>query len=217
MEPVLYLRVAKSIIGLFGMIGNTLVCLVIHHNHEMHTFTNALIFNQAVIDFLSCVFIFLHSNIPDSGPPSSGIAGHLFCQLWDTPIVLFALLVASTFSLVVITLERYVAIIFPFHYMTLFTRTKTVVLICCIWIFAFIFKLLDMRRYDMLDNKCTAREIKWQKGFSVSQKSVWYSITVLMAQSNSAINFVVYGFKYKKFRKGLWKLFGCSTPIEPNY
>ncbi|XP_072046764.1 histamine H2 receptor-like [Amphiura filiformis] len=312
MESVLYLRIAKSIIGFFGMIGNTLVCLVIHHNHEMHTLTNALIFNQAVIDFLSCIFIFLHSNIPDSGPPSSGIAGHLFCQLWDTPIALFALLVASTFSLVVITLERYVAIIFPFHYIKLFTRTKTVVLICCIWILAFSYKLLDMRRHDVKDTICIIKELKWSKvlgfiqfsvqyflpisvmlfayghiifvlsksnndtsidnqntcstenesntlrpetlqeglkrarrntfktlllvflafvvcwtpnqfaflfynlGFNITYGSIGYTITVIMAQSNSAINVFVYGFKYRQFRRGLRRLFGCAMSIEPH-
>ncbi|XP_072046765.1 allatostatin-A receptor-like [Amphiura filiformis] len=314
MEPVLYLRIAKTIIGLFGMIGNTLVCLVIHHNHEMHTLTNALIFNQAVIDFLSCVFIFLHSNISDSGPPSSGIAGHLFCQLWNTPMALFALLVASTFSLVVLTLERYVAIVFPFHYIKLFTRTKSVILICCIWILAFSYKLPDAVRFYVKDNKCMIRQISWIKGVGIIQFSMqyllpilvmlfayghiifvlsknqshhdtpldqrstgttaenrsinthpeslqesikrarrnvfktlllvfaafvvcWtpnqyafffynlgynvtlgstaYRITILMAQSNSAVNFFVYGFKYKQFRRGLRKLFRCPISIEP--
>ncbi|XP_072047191.1 allatostatin-A receptor-like [Amphiura filiformis] len=307
MEPVLYLRIAKTIIGLFGMIGNTLVCLVIHHNRDMHTFTNALIFNQAVTDFLSCIFIFLQSNIPNTGPPSSKIAGNVFCKFWDSPNALFALLVTSTFSLVVLTLERYVAIVFPFHYIKLFTLKKTVILICCIWILGFAHKLTDSRRFYMEDSACMMRQIPWIKGtgiiifcvqyflpilvmlfayghiifvlsknqrgrstsltsenrpvnthpetleeslkrarrnvlktlilvfvafvvcwtpnqlaylfynlgYNVTYGSTAFRITILMAQSNSAVNFIVYGFKYKQFRRGLRKLFRCPMSIEP--
>ena len=316
MEPVLYLRVAKIIIGLFGMIGNSLVCLVIHRNREMHTLTNGLIFNQAVIDFMSCLFIFLHSNIPNVQTVSAGVGGHLFCQLWNTPIALFALLVASTFNLVVITLERYVAIIFPFIYIKLFNRRKNIILICCIWVCALTYKLVDMTRYDVRNNQCITRDISWQKALGIIQFSVqyflpisvmlfayghiiitlsnnplnrttrlpksrnstsntsanssstttnheslhdglkrarrntvktlllvavafgicWtpnqfmflfynlgfgivygttgYRITVILAQSNSAINFLVYGFKYRQFRRGLRRLFGCSVSVD---
>ncbi|XP_072047187.1 allatostatin-A receptor-like [Amphiura filiformis] len=308
MEPVLYLRVLKSIIGFFGLIGNTLVCLVIYCNRDMHTLTNALIFNQAVADFLSSIFIFLQANIPDSGPPSSGIAGTIYCQLWNASIALFALLVASTFNLVVLTLERYVAIVFPFQYIKLFTRTKSVILICCVWFFAFVYKLPDSVRFYVKDNVCMTRQITWTKGIGIIIFSVQYflplsvmlfayghiifvlsknqsgqestsattenrstngqpetlqeslkrarrnvlktlllvfvayvvcwtpnqfffffynlgfkftlgstahRITILMAQSNSAVNFFVYGFKYKQFRRGLRKLFRCPISIDP--
>ncbi|XP_072047193.1 galanin receptor 2b-like [Amphiura filiformis] len=233
MEPVLYLRIVKNIIGLFGMFGNTLVCLVIYYNREMHTLTNALIFNQAVIDFLSCIFIFLQSNIPDSGPPSSRILGNLFCQVWDSTTFLFALLVASTFSLVVLTLERYVAIVFPFHYITLFTRKKTSnsarngnrltnthpetlqeslkrarrnVLKTLLLVFAAFVVCWTPNQFFFLF---------YNLGFNLTFVSPAYTVTVIMAQSNSAVNFFVYGFKYKQFRRGLRKLFRCPVSIEP--
>ena len=313
MEAVLYLRIVKTIIGIFGMIGNTLVCVVIYYNREMHTLTNVLIFHQAAIDFLSCILIFLQSNIPDTGPPESEVAGQIFCKFWQAPVVLFALLTASTFNLVVVTLERYTAIVFPFRYMRLFTRTINVILICCVWLVAAVYKLPDIARYyyDADEARCSSKRLSWVKvsgivtfcvqyfvpilvmvfayghiirvlsknqgepepvrprqntnastengphaetlqesqkrarrnvfktlllvfiafavcwtpnqfffllynlGANVVLNTPLHRMTILIAQSNSAVNFLIYGFKYKQFRHGLKKLFRCKNSIEP--
>ena len=51
-------------------------------------------------------------------------------------------------------------------------------------------------------------------GFGILYGSTGYRITVILAQSNSAINFLVYGFKYRQFRRGLRRLFGCSVSVD---
>ncbi len=330
------LRIAKSIIGLFGILGNGLLCLVIFRVNQMHSLTNALICNQAIIDFVSCLFMLLHSNIPNLSSVPSGLAGKLYCQLWIAPVMLFCLLVASTFSLISITLERYFAIIYPFRYLKLFTRRKSIVLICSVWIVAFTYKLNDMARYDMQDGQCITKKVSWKKalgliqfcvqyflplsvmlmaychiilmlrkseriwarntvgsvfnprpshrtqpdssqaasianrssepitdrgtdtapmgetlneglrrarhntfktllivyiaflicwtpnqfiflfwnlGFPVDNRSVVYRVTTIMASSNSAINFIIYAFKYRQFRKGVRLLFRCGNQV----
>ncbi|XP_072020339.1 alpha-1B adrenergic receptor-like [Amphiura filiformis] len=327
MEPILVLRIAKTVIGLFGILGNGLVCLVIYRVKEMHSLTNGLICNQAAIDFLSCLFMLLHSNIPNPPSVPSGLAGKLYCQLWIAPVMLFSLLVASTFSLISITLERYVAIVYPFQYLILFTRRKTIVLICCVWIVAFGYKLNDMARYDMENGHCVTKTVSWKTalglvqfcvqyflplsvmmfayghimimlrkseqatarnvgstfqnrgpaqarqsdasqannevtsstapvaeslsqglrrarqntfktllivylaflvcwtpnqfiflfwnlGLPVDNSSVVYRLTTIMASSNSAINFIIYALKYRQFRRGVRRLFGCPNDID---
>ena len=327
MEPVLFLRIAKTIIGLFGILGNGTVCLVIFRIEAMHTLTNALIFNQAVIDFVSCLFMLCHSNIPDSSSIPDGLAGTLYCQLWNAPVLIFAVLVASTFSLIVLTLERYVAIIHPFKYIKIFNRRGSIVLIAGVWITAFGYKLIDMARYGMKDGQCFTKSVSWKKGLGIIQFSVqyflplvvmlfaylhiiiilrrseqlarvntirvlakapdsvqrsesgpgtasnnienhqqletldsglrraqrntfktllivyiaflvcwtpnqfiflfWnlglpvdnssvvYRLTVVMACSNSAVNFIIYALKYRQFRKGVKRLFGIRNDVNP--
>ncbi|XP_072047192.1 allatostatin-A receptor-like [Amphiura filiformis] len=336
MEPVLYLRIVKTTIGLFGMLGNTLLCLLIVTSdlvfqgvHHIKAFPLVLeyrhvpdvpVFFPRILSVHFDVEARLGYHIQeldgrgrlrttivtDSGKPFLSILG--FRRI-------FALLVASTFSLVVLTLERYMAIIFPFHYITLFTRKKTVIFVCCIWVLAFAYALTDSMRFYMEDNACMTRKIQWiigkgiisfcvqycmpisvmlfayghnnimfvlskkqsgidtpldqrssnarninrstnthpetlqeslkrarrnvlktlllvfvafvvcwtpnqffflfyNLGFNLTLGSPANTVTVIMAQSNSAVNFFVYGFKYKQFRRGIRKLFRCPMSIE---
>jgi hypothetical protein len=325
MESVLILRIAKTVIGLFGIFGNGIVCFVIYRFEAMHTLTNALIFNQAVIDFVSCLFMLLHSNIPNPTSVPDGIAGKLYCQLWNAPVLMFALLVASTFSLIVLTLERYFAIIYPFKYIKLFNRRGNALLIIGVWLVAFAYKLNDMARYGMEDGQCFTKVVSWKTalgiiqfsvqyflplavmlfayihiiivlrrsehqfartttlgtftpnpesgaeiktnsttsnvenhqldtldtalrraqkntfktlltvyiaflvcwtpnqfiflfwnlGLRVDNSSVVYRLTVVMASSNSAVNFIIYALKYRQFRKGVRRLFGVRNEVHP--
>ena len=180
MEPVLFLRVAKTIIGLFGILGNGVVCLVIFRIEAMHTVTNALIFNQAAIDFVSCLFMLCNSNIPDSSSIPDGLAGTLYCQLWNAPVLTFALLVASTFSLIVLTLERYIAIIYPFKYIKICNRRGCIVLIAGVWITAFGYKLIDMARYGMKDGQCFTKSVSWKKGIGIIQFFIEYFLPLVV-------------------------------------
>ena len=322
MEPVLVLRIAKTIIGIFGILGNGLVCFVIYRVKDMHSLTNTLIFNQAVIDFISCLFMLVHSNVPNPSSIPQGLAGKFYCQLWNAPVLLFCLLVASTFNLIVITLERYFAIIYPFRYLKLFTRRKSMFLIAGVWIVAFAYKLNDMARYDQQDGQCITKAVSWKiilgviqfaiqyflpltvmmiayghimimlrnnerriaqtigiqhnghgpspgagnqggghdatmrrfetldkglrrarrntfktlllvyvaflicwtpnqiifflwnLGLPVDNSSTVYRMTVIMASSNSAVNFIIYGLKYRQFRQGVRRLFGWTNAVD---
>ena len=316
MEPVLVLRLAKTIIGLFGIVGNSLICLVIYRVRALQNLTNALICHQAVIDLISCLFMLLHSNIPNPDKIPSGLSGRLFCQLWDAPVAYFTLMVASTLNLMIVTLERYFAIIFPFKYLSLFNRNFNIMLVCGVWVLTLTYKLNDMSRYGLENGTCITRDVEWKRGLGIVQflveyfiplivmmfayaqimitlkrseirvapsgprnnlverqiqssenprvaqleeimetldsslrrarrntfktlvlvyiaflicwtpnsfiflfwnlgyhvdnSNVFYRITVIMAVSNSAINFVIYGFKYRQFRKGLKLMLKCD-------
>ena len=55
MDAAAYLHVLKIITGTLGFLGNGIVCVVIAKVPAMRT--HAIIFNQAVIDFLASVFM----------------------------------------------------------------------------------------------------------------------------------------------------------------
>ncbi len=180
MEPVVSLRIAKTIIGLFGLIGNSLVCLVIYRVPALRSLTNALICHQAFIDLLSCLFMLIHSNVANPSTLPSGIAGQLYCQLWDAPVIFFTLMVASTFNLMLVTLERYFAIIFPFQYLRLFSRKTNIILMIGVWIVTISYKLNDMSRYGLKNGTCITKDVKWKRGLGIVQFLIEYFIPLII-------------------------------------
>ena len=134
METILFLRIVKTIVGLVGIFGNSFVCIVIHKVTFLHTLTNALIFNQAVVDLFGSVMLLLASNIPVADPLLDTPGHWLLCHIWIGNLLLWGAFNASTFNLLSVTMERFFSIVFPFRYRTLFTRRVVVILVCGSWV-----------------------------------------------------------------------------------
>ncbi|NJL80252.1 MAG: G-protein coupled receptor, partial [Richelia sp. SM2_1_7] len=66
-------------------------------------------------------------------PP--GILGDLYCKIWATKLFLWGFLVSSTYNLVALTVERYLAVVHPIWHKTSFSKNKAIVLIVLVWIF----------------------------------------------------------------------------------
>ncbi|XP_072030568.1 galanin receptor 2b-like [Amphiura filiformis] len=180
MENILFLQVVKTLIGLFGICGNGLVCAIISNVSFLHTTTNAFIFHQAAIDLLASLFLLLHANVPDPAPLPSGAAGSIFCRVWNGHVILWILLVASTFNLVVLTFERYIAIVFPFRYQTLFETRVNAVILVFVWFLAIGYKSADLARYDYQNGTCVFAEISWKAEMGIIVFMVEYLIPLLI-------------------------------------
>ncbi|XP_022084411.1 galanin receptor type 2-like [Acanthaster planci] len=127
MDAGLLIRVYQTLIGIVGVVGNGLVCLVIYRVSSMHTTTNAFIFNQAAIDLLGSLVMAVRSNMPALPVPvPGGIVGYLLCKIYNAYAVQFSLFDASTYNLMTVTLERYVAIVYPYTYPRIFGKRKAV-------------------------------------------------------------------------------------------
>ncbi|XP_033644342.1 octopamine receptor 1-like [Asterias rubens] len=153
-----YVRAFQTIVGLLGIFGNSLVCVVIWRVRIMHTLTNVFIFNQAVVDFFSSLMLILSINVPVPEKVPEGVAGLLLCYLWVTRVFLWSSFFTSTTSLVSLTIERYVAIVFPFKYQVFFGRRVAAGLITLTWVYGFLssgFNLVWVE-YVEKDGSCKA-------------------------------------------------------------
>ena len=76
---------------------------------------NLLIVNQSCIDLLASIILLLWSTIPVTGFPmsNSSLRDQFVCHLWLSRFLLWALLLSSTYSVLAITIERFVAIVHP--------------------------------------------------------------------------------------------------------
>ncbi|XP_078345964.1 pyroglutamylated RF-amide peptide receptor-like isoform X2 [Oculina patagonica] len=104
-----------SVLVIVDIVGNSLVCVIIKRNREMRTPVNYLLVNLAVADILYAVFMapnifvvqfsFIHH--PD------GVIGQVVCKVVVGGSVAWIGGVSSIFTLLVIAIERYYAVMYP--------------------------------------------------------------------------------------------------------
>lgn len=118
-----------TFIGITGLLGNALVVLVVLSNQNMRSTTNLLIINLASADLLFVVFCvpFTGSDyVLDEWP-----YGDVWCRIVQYLIVVTAH--ASIYTLVLMSLDRYLAVVHPIASMVIRTETHTLRAISVLW------------------------------------------------------------------------------------
>ncbi|XP_071807818.1 somatostatin receptor type 5-like [Asterias amurensis] len=180
-EEVLPLRIYQTIVGILGILGNALVCFVIWKVPAMRTRTNAFIFHQAVIDLIGATMIVLKSEVPNPNIEENKVLGWLFCHLWFSNLVLFYFFVLSTFNLLLLTMERYFAIVHPFKYQAAFytwPRLKVCMSFVLCWVFSGVLKFYNMLIFKAEGGKCTPNLIPGSKIIGVLTAILQYILPV---------------------------------------
>uniref|UniRef100_A0A182VYP0 G-protein coupled receptors family 1 profile domain-containing protein n=1 Tax=Anopheles minimus TaxID=112268 RepID=A0A182VYP0_9DIPT len=119
-----------GLIGITGLLGNALVVLVVLSNPQMRSTTNLLIINLAIADLLFVVFC-----VPFTATDyvlSSWPFGDLWCKSVQYLIVVTAH--ASIYTLVLMSLDRFLAVVHPIASMVIRTEKNTVLAITILWV-----------------------------------------------------------------------------------
>lgn len=124
MVPVFF-----GMIGLAGLIGNGLVVLVVAANPNMRSTTNLLIINLAAADLLFVVFC-VPFTATDYILPEWPF-GEIWCKFVQYMIVVTAH--ASAYTLVLMSLDRFLAVVHPITSMSLRTERNAVIAIAVTW------------------------------------------------------------------------------------
>ena len=78
-----------------------------------------LVVNQSVIDMCASLFSFqLLMNRRMTGLSRDSIYDQFICRFWLTRRPIWCMLVTSTYGIVITTLSRYIAVIYPIKYKT---------------------------------------------------------------------------------------------------
>ena len=118
-------------IGTFGLIGNMFVLIVLGSSSTLRKVRiNKLIMNQSTIDFLGALFLILSVAIDDANQRNAA-----FCALWVTKLPFWIVMISSTFSLVLITIERYLGVVHVTWYKEKMTDRHMIISMSIIWIF----------------------------------------------------------------------------------
>ncbi|XP_031626002.1 allatostatin-A receptor-like isoform X2 [Contarinia nasturtii] len=119
-----------GIIGLIGLMGNALVIIVVTANQQMRSTTNILIINLAAADILFVIFCvpFTATDYVASEWPF----GHLWCKYVQYMIVVTCH--ASVYTLVLMSFDRFLAVVHPVTSMSLRTERNATLAIVAAWV-----------------------------------------------------------------------------------
>nr|XP_040058382.1 trace amine-associated receptor 13c-like [Gasterosteus aculeatus aculeatus] len=119
-----------SSISLLTVALNLLVIISISHFKQLHTPTNLLLLSLAVSDFFMGLNMIFQIIMIDG----CWLFGDLMCSFW---LILSSILfLASVGTMVLISVDRYVAICYPLHYFTKIKTKRVQVCVCLCWMFA---------------------------------------------------------------------------------
>ena len=128
--------VIKAIIGVTGLVGNIIVLLVMYRYRKL--FVNvktAYVINQSVLDAVTSFVLILASFLTvELLPLMEGLTAELYCRLWMSQILLWGLMSSSTYNLMFISIERYIAVAHPLLFRTSFSNIKIRTSIVAIWV-----------------------------------------------------------------------------------
>ncbi|XP_072252959.1 trace amine-associated receptor 13c-like [Leuresthes tenuis] len=142
--------VLLSCISVPTVILNTLVIISISHFRKLHTPTNLLLLSLAVSDFFVGILLFFLIVLIDGW-----FLGDLMCTLYQYST--YVITSASTGNMVIISIDRYVAICYPLHYTSTITQKRMKICVCVCWICSLIFQnliLMDNLKQPGRYNSC---------------------------------------------------------------
>ncbi|KAK2814548.1 hypothetical protein Q5P01_000274 [Channa striata] len=145
------ISILMSFISLITVVLNLLVIVSISHFRRLHTPTNLLLLSLAVSDFLVGLFV-MPFQILLREP--CWFLGDLVCVLFY--FIPFIIVTASIVNMVLISVDRYVAICDPLRYSTRITqkRIKICVLLCWIYCVFLSFLFYDILKQPGRYNSC---------------------------------------------------------------
>ena len=119
------IHIIKLLIGIFIVIENLLNIIIICTYPQLRTKTNVILASLASADLATGILLVM---IPSSYCYLSYV---IICEV--TYIVSFMLLSTSAFHLMVVTLDRYLAILYPLHYTTYFPMRRVIASLLVCW------------------------------------------------------------------------------------
>ncbi|XP_034418232.1 trace amine-associated receptor 13c-like [Cyclopterus lumpus] len=135
----LLIHILLPSISLLTVTLNLLVIISISHFRQLHTPTNLLLFSLAVSDSLVGPLLFFQIVVIDG----CWFLGDLMCTLYT--VLSYIIASASIGTMVLIAVDRYVAICDPLHYPHKVTQKRVQVCVCLCWIFSIFLNSLMLK------------------------------------------------------------------------
>ncbi|CAN9498570.1 unnamed protein product [Ophioblennius macclurei] len=146
----LLIYVLLGAVSLLTVVLNLLVIVSISHFRQLHTPTNLLLLSLAVSDFLIGVLMCFQTMLIDG----CWFLGDLMCTLYQC--LAYVITSASLGTMVVISVDRYVAICRPLQYSSRITPRRVQACVCLCWICAVLFQCLNLMESFRLSGRFTS-------------------------------------------------------------
>ncbi|XP_050982680.1 trace amine-associated receptor 13c-like [Labeo rohita] len=142
-----------SVTSVFTVFLNLLVIVSISHFKQLHTPTNVLILSLAVADLIAGLILMPVQGMKLIEP--CWYFGEIFCSIF--PLILYVVVTASLGNLVIISVDRFIAVNDPLRYPLKVTTNRLIVSIVVNWLFSFIYSfylLYESLLYPERNHSC---------------------------------------------------------------
>ncbi|XP_062863683.1 adenosine receptor A2b-like [Trichomycterus rosablanca] len=134
----------EVIISILSMSGNLLVCVAVGCNKKLQTVTNYFLVSLAVADLFVGALAIPFAIITDLGLPHHNL---YLCIAIVYMLIMFTQ--SSIFSLLAVAVERYVAILLPFHYHILLKPRNGKLVILLIWVLSCVLSSVPLQGWQI--------------------------------------------------------------------
>ncbi|XP_052429060.1 trace amine-associated receptor 13c-like [Carassius gibelio] len=132
-----------SVTSVFTVFLNLLVIISISHFKQLHTPTNVLILSLAVADLIAGLILMPVQGMKLIEP--CWYFGEMFCSIF--PLILYVVVTASLGNLVIISVDRFIAVNDPLQYPLKVNNNRVVVSIVVNWLFSFVYSFYLLYEY----------------------------------------------------------------------
>ncbi|XP_067278188.1 trace amine-associated receptor 7d-like [Pseudorasbora parva] len=132
-----------AVTSVFTVFLNLLVIISITHFKQLHTPTNVLILSLAVADLIAGLILLPVQGMQLIEP--CWYFGEIFCSIFL--LILYVVVTASLGNLIIISVDRYIAVNDPLQYPMKVTNSRVVVSIVVNWVFSFIYNFYLLYEY----------------------------------------------------------------------
>ena len=174
---------ALGVIIFAAVIGNTLILASFYRFTCLHTKTNAFVLNLAIADIFLAVFAMPFTLV--SSIKYEWIFGNAMCQILGVLNSVFC--EASIMTLTFVSLERFIAIVYPLKYETLITPKRVKFVIAFIWLQAvlcasstFIFAKFTFLKFESICTVDWGRNIAYTLVFVIVFLYVPFLVTAVL-------------------------------------
>ena len=133
-----------SFIIIFGVTGNCLVIIIVRKTPSMHTTTNYLLVNLAFADLVTLLFCPGFYDFALTSVRLQSFSGDLICKLFAGNAIVPISINASALTVCTIAVERYLALVKPFHTTLRMSKRSVGYVVPILWIVAVVSCIPDI-------------------------------------------------------------------------
>ncbi|XP_028460407.1 trace amine-associated receptor 8a-like, partial [Perca flavescens] len=202
---VMLIHILLYSISLLTVALNLLVIISVSHFRQLHTPTNILLLSLAVSDLLVGLVVMPGEILRKT---SCWFLGDLVCTLYN---YLSSIITTSSIGdIVLISVERYIAICDPLHYNNRITVNRVKLCVCLCWLYSVSYSFLFVKD-DLTQMGSYCHQLKAARNLGVLVVVFllcfcpYYSASYVLFvfYCNSCLNPVIYAFFYPWFRKSV--------------
>jgi hypothetical protein len=150
------IRVITITIGVVGILGNLFAILVfVYHQPLRKRIPNYFLISQSVLDLIVGLVLIINTTLVLDNP--TGFSLIVKCFVFDSPLLMSSSLMASTWNLVALAIERYTEIVHPIRHKLTLTKKKVVAAIVSVILGCLIYKvILNFTCTRIINGKCVS-------------------------------------------------------------